>query len=278
MSVATSQHPLDEKTILVTRAAGQSSQFGELLQQAGATVIEMPALEICPPTSWDAFDQAIAQVQEIHWLILTSANGVTYFFKRLFDLGYSNDDIRHLHIAVVGKKTAACLKHMNIVPDFIPPDYVADSLVEHFPDRDTLHRSTILFPRVEQGGREVLVKELSANGATVIEVPVYQSVCPAAIAPPALDALQQKTIDVITFASSKTVRHFCQMIEQATHDTLLDERELLATHVKIASIGPQTSLTCHQLLGRVDIEAETYTLEGLTTALINWALSTNKSI
>ncbi|MEB3209839.1 MAG: uroporphyrinogen-III synthase [Leptolyngbyaceae bacterium] len=275
MSVAPLPQPLAGKTILVTRAAGQSSQFTQLLEQAGASVVEMPALEIRPPSSWEALDRAIAQLKEIHWLILTSANGVTYFFQRLFDLGHSLADVHHLKIAAVGKKTAASLKELNIVPDFIPPDYVADSLVEHFPDAPQLHCLTLLFPRVEEGGREVLVNELTAKGATVLEVPAYQSGCPAAIAPPALDALQQKNIDVVTFASSKTVRHFCYLIEQAAQVNLIDKRDVLTTQVQIASIGPQTSQTCRELLGRVDIEAEIYTLEGLTSALENWALGIN---
>jgi len=42
-----------------------------------------------------------------------------------------------------------------------------------------------------------LVKELSAKGAEVIEVAAYQSQCPVAIAPAALDALQRR-VDVIT--------------------------------------------------------------------------------
>jgi uroporphyrinogen-III synthase len=37
--------------------------------------------------------------------------------------------------------------------------------------------------------------------------------------------------------------------------------------VCIASIGPQTSATCRELLGKVDIEATEYTLPGLVVAL-----------
>jgi uroporphyrinogen-III synthase len=42
--------------------------------------------------------------------------------------------------------------------------------------------------------------------------------------------------------------------------------------VSIASIGPQTSKTCRSILGRVDIEAEEYTLEGLTNAIIKYVI------
>lgn len=45
------------KTILVTRSSGQSSQFSDRLTTLGATVIEMPTLEIRPPSSWQELDQ-----------------------------------------------------------------------------------------------------------------------------------------------------------------------------------------------------------------------------
>jgi len=257
------QYPLTGKTILVTRSAGQSSQFSDHLQQEGATVIEMPALEIGPPASWQALDEAIARLSDFDWLILTSTNGVDYFFERLGTLGKDARSLAGVKITVVGEKTATSLKQHSLQPDLIPPQFVADSLVEHFPH---LEGKKILFPRVETGGREVLVKELTAKGAEVIEVAAYQSRCPEAIAPVALDALQNRAVDVITFASSKTVQYFCQLLE--THGgAVLDG-------VCLASIGPQTSKTCMSLLGRVDVEAAEYTLEGLLQAIVQWATRT----
>jgi len=253
-----SHHPLTGKTILVTRSVGQSSQFSDRLQQEGATVIEMPALVIGPPSSWEAFDRAIAHLSDFNWLVLTSTNGVDYFFERLGSLGKDARALAGVKIAVVGEKTAQCLKQRGLQPDFIPPDFVADSLVEYFPE--SLEGKKVLFPRVETGGREVLVKELSAKGAEVIEVAAYQSRCPEAIAPSALDALQRGLVDIITFASSKTVKCFHQLIEAHGGANL--------GGVCIASIGPQTSQTCVSLLGRVDVEAKEYTLEGLTQAIV----------
>lgn len=217
----------------------------------------MPALEIGPPSNWQALDNAIANLSDFNWLILTSTNGVDYFFERLGTQGKDARALAGVKIAMVGEKTAQSLKQRSLQPDFIPPDFVADSLVEHFPE--PLSGKKILFPRVETGGREVLVKELSAKGAEVIEVAAYQSRCPVAIAPAALDALQRRAVDVITFASSKTVQCFCQLLE-AHSGAILDG-------VCIASIGPQTSKTCVSLLGRVDVEAEEYTLEGLLKSL-----------
>lgn len=258
--------PLLGKTILVTRSADQSSLFSELLQQQGATVVEMPALMIKPPSSWESLDHAIQHLgtsseQNFDWLILTSANGVEYFFNRLIELGKDTRILTHTKIAVVGKKTATSLKERCLKPDFIPPDFVADSLVEHFPE--SLAGKRILFPRVETGGREVLVQELTAQGAEVVEVAAYESGCPDTIPPDALDALKNQTVDVITFASSKTVKNFHQLIANLLPENVLEK-------IWIASIGPQTSKSCYYLFGRVDIEAEEYTLEGLTTAIIDY--------
>ncbi|MGK7888927.1 MAG: uroporphyrinogen-III synthase [Leptolyngbyaceae cyanobacterium] len=287
MSKETEQRslPLAGQTILVTRSAGQSGAFRDRLQTQGAAVVEMPALEIGPPSSWAALDGAIATLPTFDWLILTSANGVNAVFDRLQHHGSASPLLGSIKIAVVGKKTAQSLRQRGYEPDFVPPNFVADSLIRHFPDVDQLAQMRLLFPRVETGGREVLVKELTAQGATVVEVPAYQSRCPSTIAPDALAALQANTIDAIAFASSKTVRCFYQLLsnastpdpatsapseQQRTHpdgQPSFDLQSLLDS-VCIASIGPQTSLTCQELFGRVDVEATEYTLEGLTDSLI----------
>ncbi|NJP09505.1 MAG: uroporphyrinogen-III synthase [Leptolyngbyaceae cyanobacterium RU_5_1] len=256
--------PLSNKTILVTRAASQSSQFTKLLQEQGAMVIEMPTLEIGPPSNWRDLDRAIAHLDDFDWLILTSTNGVDYFFDRLNAQTGDPIPATNIKIAVVGEKTAQRLARLGLQPDFIPPDFVADSLVTNFPE--PLSGLRMLFPRVESGGREVLVKEFVNQGAKVREVAAYESRCPDAIAPNALSALRNHTVDVITFASSKTVQHFCQLLQQAD-----ESWQAWIDGVCIASIGPQTSQSCQDLLGRVDLEAQEYTLDGLTGAIVQWA-------
>ncbi len=263
---------LQGKTILVTRSAGQSSQFTQLLTTAGASVIEMPTLEITAPSSWEGLDRAIANLSRFDWLILTSSNAVNYFFDRLMARGEDAGNLGRIKIAVVGEKTAQALQKRSLQPNFIPPNFVADSLVENFPE--PLSGKQVLFPRVESGGREVLVKEFTAKGAEVVEVPAYQSCCPSGIPPEAEFALQNRNLDVITFASSKTVKFFCQLLGKTLTKNGNDNQSQLIKdllqEVCIASIGPQTSKTCLSLIGRVDVEAQEYTLNGLTQAIIRW--------
>jgi uroporphyrinogen-III synthase len=111
-----------------------------------------------------------------------------------------------------------------------------------------------------------LVQQFTAQGATVVEVPAYQSQCPTTLDPQVLAALQTQRIDIITFASSKTVEYFWQLLHQSSHANL-DWSQILKP-IQLASIGPQTSKTCEALLGRVDIEAQEYTLEGLIQSIV----------
>lgn len=265
--------PLNGKTVLITRSVGQSSQFAHLIAAAGAIAIEMPALEIGPPSDWEALDNAIASLSQFDWLILTSSNGINYFFERLMALGKDARTLANLKIAVVGEKTAQSLKNHSLQPDFIPPNFIADSLVEDFPEQ--LAGKKVLFPRVESGGRENLIREFRNRGAEVVEVAAYQSCCPSSVSPSAELALQSGTVDIITFASAKTVKFFTQLAEKIFLDNSQENQSSVVSNylegVCIASIGPQTSKACQSYFGRVDIEASEYTLEGLTQAIIDWA-------
>lgn len=257
--------PLQGKRILVTRAATQASQFTDLLTNQGAKVIEMPTLAIVPPSSWEMLDQAIADLANHDWLILTSANAVESFFGRLQQSGKDSRALHSLKVAVVGRKTAEVLANYGITPDLVPADFIADSLIDAFlTGNHVLTGKKLLFPRVQSGGREVLVEQLQQHGAIIESIPAYESGCPEAIDPIALAAIQNQQLDAITFASSKTVKHFCQLLDRVT---TIDTWQAWIASVKIASIGPQTSKTCNELLGRVDCEAMEYTLDGLAEAI-----------
>jgi uroporphyrinogen III methyltransferase / synthase len=257
--------PLAGKTILVTRAATQSGQFSKMLIDKGAQVIELPALVIREPISWEGVDRAIAALSTFDWLILTSPNAVNFFLDRLLHQGKDFRALATLKIAVVGQKTHGFLQQRGLTADFIPPTFVADSLIQHFPEDPAGQK--LLFPRVESGGREVLVKEMSARGAIVTEVAAYESACAALIPPAAKLVLEGQLADVITFASSKTVRYFARLMAQTFGEQWLS----LLEDVAIAAIGPQTSRDCRELLGKVTVEAQEYTLSGLTAGLEAWA-------
>ncbi|MCS7291907.1 MAG: uroporphyrinogen-III C-methyltransferase [Gloeomargarita sp. SKYBB_i_bin120] len=259
-----SRLPLAGKNILVTRAADSGSELTDRLQRLGAQVVSLPTLVVTPPPDWTPLDQALHQLATFDWLILTSANAVDFFLARLWEQGYDWRALAHLKIAVVGEKTATYLQSKGLRADVVPKEFVADALLDEFPKDCTGMR--VLFPRVASGGRQVLTEGLQARGAHVTEVAAYETVCPRDIPPYIYGYLRQGHIHVLTFTSSKTVAHFCQLLEQAAPGTW----QTWIAHSLIASIGPQTSRTCERYFQRVDIQAQEYTLDGLVKAIINY--------
>lgn len=195
-------------------------------------------------------DDALADWDSFHWLILSSTNGVEAVQARLERRGQAlAHRPRSLKIAAVGRKTAARLEELGAAADFVPPEFVADSLLENFPVSGWGLR--LLLPRVQSGGRTVLAEAFAAAGARVVEVAAYESRCPAGLPTATLAALERGQVDAITFSSGKTVRHTCSMLEQAFGSCWRARLDPLA----VVSIGPQTSQVCRNLLGRLDAEA-----------------------
>ena len=251
--------PLAGRRVLLTRAADASPASRSLFSEAGAQVIELPALVIGPPDDWGPLDAALRSLERFHWLIFSSANGVDAVWQRL--------DHLHLHqgptwprLAAVGRKTAQAIQRQGWPIPFVPQDFVADSLLACFPE--PVHGRQLLLPRVQSGGRPLLAEQFRRQGATVVEAPAYESRCPATVPAPAATALAQGHVDVITFTSSKIVRNTVALL--AAH---LGERwRSRLAHAKVVSIGPETSHTCRALLGRVDAEANPHHMEALVAA------------
>jgi uroporphyrinogen-III synthase len=253
--------PLQGRTVAVTRAEQQLGEARRLFEQAGATVLDLPALVIGPPDEWGPLDDALAELEDFHWLVLSSSNGVDAVEERLQRRGGSlAGRPRSLKIAAVGRKTAARLEALGAPADFVPPQFVADSLIDHFPVSGWGLR--LLLPRVQSGGRTVLAEAFGEAGARVVEVAAYESRCPDNLPAATAAALAAGTVDAITFSSGKTVQHTAQLLELQFGAAWQEPLQRVA----LVSIGPQTSHTCRALLGRVDAEADPHDLDGLVAA------------
>ena len=85
------KRPLFGKTVLITRTRTHSSHIRSALQEAGARVLEVPALRVVPPTNTAALHEAVARLVSYDWVVFTSANGVDACFgalRRLRDEAY----------------------------------------------------------------------------------------------------------------------------------------------------------------------------------------------
>ncbi|MGC6482777.1 MAG: uroporphyrinogen-III synthase [Synechococcus sp.] len=255
--------PLAGRTVMVTRAQEQQGEGRQQLEQFGAQVIDLPALTIGPPDEWGPLDDALQELDDFHWVVFSSANGVRFVEERLRHLGRSlTRRPGGLRIAAVGRKTAALLEQLGAPADFVPPDFVADSLIDNFPVSGWGLR--LLIPRVQSGGRTLLAEAFGDAGARVVEVAAYESRCPERMPDAAASALESGEVAAISFSSSKTVSHTAQLLEGRFGPNW---RHYLAS-TKIVSIGPQTSQRCQSVLGRVDTEAQPHDMAGLVKACI----------
>ncbi len=256
--------PLLDKKIIVTRAEGQQGEARHLIEKYGGMVLDMPALVIQPPIDWNPLDDALLALGSFHWIIFSSSNGVHFVEERMKLISKSLVDLpKGLKIAAVGQKTARNLENMGIVIDFIPPDFVADSLIDNFPV--SAMGLKVLIPRVQTGGRKLLGEAFGQAGAHVVEVAAYESVCPTEIPDKTALALKNLEVSAILFTSSKTVVNTCKLLKDYFGSNWRQMLDL----VKILSIGPQTTCSCQKYFGRVDKQAKKFDLEGLVQACID---------
>ena len=247
--------------MVVTRAANQQGEARILLEAEGAHVLDLPALVIGPPDDWGPLDDALDELEDFHWLVFSSANGVQAVEQRLQRRGSClARRPESLKIAAVGRKTAALLDDLGAPADFVPPRFVADSLIENFPVSGFGLR--MLLPRVQSGGRTLLADVFAEAGVRVVEVAAYESRCPETMPEPTAAAIAAADVDVICFSSGKTASHSAQLLLQRFGERWSERIQ----SVKLVSIGPQTSQSCYENFGRVDAEADPHDLNGLVAA------------
>jgi uroporphyrinogen-III synthase len=252
--------PLGGKRVLVSRARRQAGALSEGLRQLGARVLEIPFIEIRPPQSFRPLDEALREIPNYDWLILTSVNGVQALFARMEKLRQAISTLDHLKVAAIGPATKSAIEKRGLAVYVVPKEYIAESVVESL--RSEVAGQRVLLVRAKIA-RDVIPTELRRLSATVDVIEAYETVVPEAAKGRLLAALKdpRKRPDVITFTSSSTARNFVDLLgKRALHSRLLEG-------IMFASIGPVTSATLKELGLRSDIEAAEYTIPGLVSAI-----------
>ena len=160
-----------------------------------------------------------------------------------------------MKVAAIGPATAEALRERGIRADFTPTEFVAEAVIEQFPE--PVAGKNILILRAQEA-RDVLPKTWRAAGAIVNVVPVYKTEIANEGADEIKTLLERGEMDVVTFASSSTVKNFV---------AAMDGPAAVPASVILACIGPVTAQTCRELLREPDCIATEYTMDGLIVAL-----------
>ncbi len=232
--------PLGGRRIVVTRASEQAGDLVERLQILGATPLEVPLIAIL-----DAEDGGAALRDAVRsdpdWIVVTSANGAQRVLDALLEPTAAS-------VAVVGPMTASVLERAGVMPALIPPEFVAESLVDAFP-----RGPGVAVVAQAAGARDVVTEGLRAKGWDVRAVEAYRTV-PVR---PSADALDEaRRADAILFTSASTVISYVAAAGAGGVPPI------------VVCIGPVTAAAAAEAGIAVAATAEEHTIPGLVAALV----------
>lgn len=239
------------KRILITRPRAQADEFAEKLRTAGFEPIFFPVIEIQPIENNVALQRALSKLECYDWIVFTSVNAVDVLFDAIAGSEVAHNDLP-LNVAAIGPQTAKALQVHGITPDFVPPEYVAESIL---PGLGDLRGKWVLLPRAEIA-RKALPEAICEAGGIPHEIAVYKTL-PVQPAPEDVEALKSG-VDVITLTSPSTVQNFIVIARQNGLDPLN-----LPGNPLFSCIGPVTEQAA-RAAGLVNlVTAKEYTTEGL---------------
>ena len=244
------RRPLFGRRVVVTRARGDASALTGGLRSLGAEVIELPTIAYRDPSDGGAaLSQAAADLTagRYQWVVFTSPRAVDRFVVRLRDAR----SFGAAAIAAIGPGTAAALAAHSLVPDLVPPEFVAESLVAAFPAAAGSGGGRVLLPRAAVA-RDVLPAGLAAKGWTVDVVEAYRT--EVARVDPETQAAAAGA-DAVTFTSSSTVTNYAALVPAGVARF-------------VACIGPVTAATARAAGYHVDVVADDHSIAGLVAALV----------
>ena len=252
------QRPLFGRRIGITRAATQADETANRALELGAQPLFLPTIQISPPSTWEDVDEILERLDEFDWLIFTSVNGVNSFFERLWATGRDLRSLASAQIAVIGSSTGAALEQWSLRPDLVPQDFRGEALAAAL--GPLVAGKRVLWVRASRG-RDVLPEALTASGAELEQIVVYQNEDVAAFPPEVQQSLCNGEVDWIGLSSPSIARNLKALLpaEAWPH---------VGTRLRFAAISPVTASAAAQVGLPVAAVAKTYTWEGLFEAII----------
>lgn len=242
------RRPLFGQRVVVTRAFTYQNKLRQLLEEAGAEVIDVPTIRIVGQDGGLDWSKSLP---EADWLVFTSPNGVEHFFRNFLQY-HDVRDLAGVSIAAVGPSTAARVRDYHLRVDLMPRTFTAAELAGCWPEEAAGCR--VLFACGVKAGRD-LQDGLAGKGCQVRRVEVYDTVPDVEGARAGIERLRAEGAEWVTFCSPSAVEHFCLLGVS------------LPTGVKVASLGPVTSAAVRRCGLPVDVQPEQSTLNALVEAM-----------
>lgn len=217
--------PLGGCQFLLTRPRQNMSSFAKRLRDAGAQVIEMPAIHTEPVSPNEPLRSALMRFREHEggkWLVFTSPIGVNVFFDALKEMKMDLRSVLcgkgNVRIGAIGSATSGALGGYGLIPDAVPGTYSAGELGKELAKMSEPGEH-VLIARAEKGSEDLL-PPLTERGLIAEDIPLYRTVYEVnpVLKEESARMFRNGEIDAVTFTSASTVHGFVRAMEDAYTD------------------------------------------------------------
>jgi uroporphyrinogen III methyltransferase / synthase len=247
--------PLFGVSVGITRPADQCFPIADQIVRLGGEPVLMPLIMIrdLPEDDARTLQSRLNQLGDYQWLIFTSRNGVTHFFRHLREAKLDARALSGARLAAIGTSTADALSDYCLTADLVPAQFRAESLASELSPH--VKGLKCLWLKATRG-RDVLPGMLRQAGAVVDELPVYQNTDVTTFDESIVRRLIDGRLTWIGLSSPSIARQLAKLLTR--HDIPLH-----SVTAKLASISPVTTTAAAEAGLRIDAEATVHTWDGI---------------
>ena len=256
--------PLQNKLFISTRPAGSSDELKHLLNDAGATLLKFPLIEIKAATLSAEEKKQFARLEQFQWLILTSPNGVHYFFEILKEETGNQKLPETLKIAVIGVKTNRTLEKYGYTAAFVNPGSTAEDFAKPFAQhiKTTGTKPKIVLP-LGNLARTVIENHLKKL-ADCTRINIYLTEMPRYVNSEIGKYIEKEKYDLLIFTSPSGIENFLKLFPK-----------LNVENIRLACIGETTASAARKSGFQPLVVAQNSSSAGIVESILNYYISKN---
>ena len=224
-------------TVLVTRPAHQAAAFCAMLERRGAVALSRPALRICEPADLGELERAVARLDAFDLLMFNRPTAATPAIEFINARRRLPEQVL---IAAIGRATAAAIERYGYRVDVCPASGFDSEALLALPEVAEVRGKRVAIFR-GQDGRMLLAETLRQRGAEVEFVTTYRRCGPSPEQAKALSAALRQGVDVVTVASSETLRHLVACLDPEAR-AQLEHACLITGHPRISATARELGL------------------------------------
>lgn len=233
--------PLKDRSFILLRKKEFNQDFKDFLIENKAEFLELETIKYTPIYD-GGFDEALKNIEDYKYLILTSRNAVEFFFKRALELGIDFRRFANIKIASIGQKTMKDIETYGFKANYVSEKYTSDEMIKNITSKFE-KGAKVLYPHSDKAKGNIRAA-LEAYDVDAFEIyknsdEAYEKMY-----------LEDRVYDIFFFSSSEAI----------SFNKFYPE---LMSKARIYSIGPYTTKSIEAMGYKVYKEAKVHDSEGM---------------